>query len=644
MVTMSESFFIGREKEIHKLEYHLLHQDAQSSNFRLSHIWGRDGIGKSSLITEFAKVLLEENDPIVWLEAKLEDMQADPPAAMALLNQSAKSNIGVIEPWIQQIRDASIEESLPESPSENPKSWKFSILSAINSIVSSTTVTTDKLRFVVLMDDYYLYPHATRIAIARQLKQIAQEAHEKAIIGFVTSSENSMSEHADEFAIISDVAGEPLQIELVNFTRDETSRFIEAHHIDPSEGQRLYEESKGFPKQLALAVDSHDPFGEDKKVLLQKGHQMLLALNNLQRNWIKWAAIIRYCNEESLSLLTQGREVGESLNWIRSNYPVYFDREKSDYMLRPEYQKAILAVVQETESELFDRISAVIKKLQSVKNGIPNYEHRKLLSHLAIFQYFDEDLIKRSFEEQTSDGIIRLIEAKPIFFRREGDSIRLASNTRSSIALYNTLIPPERKDHIVKLVDRLWQDKKNKLRKDLEDTENELHEAEKKSRSLSDSIATVEKEVARIQQAVLKTTKRTYTTTTTTTQAKKSITPMITSVLFQICGIGLLYIETLVIKRVSLPYIALALVLMISGFFIGNQPKKPVQVVNRVTPQNKSAQVGNILNHLNIDRGAMMEQKEQLRSKIEVSKMRILAIQESLQRSYLPSADSDQKT
>jgi GTPase SAR1 family protein len=438
---MSEHFFIGREKEIQKLEYHLLHQDSQTSNLRVCHLWGREGIGKSSLIRHFSQLLFEENDPTIWVSGDLDRMQSDTASALIEVNGSAKSNVGDFEPWLQQIRDARLEESAPESPSENPKSWKFSILNAIHAAHSSNSYKYDKLRFVVLLDDFYQYPESSRQSILRQLVQIARESDGYAIIGLVLTSENDLSDHPQTYAYLSQSNVQPLQLELNNFTHDESLRFLKAHHVDSGQAQRIWEHSQGFPRQLAIAVQNQDSEGEDRDILLRKGEQMLFALNNMQRNWIKWAAIMRSCDRESFSLLIDHRELNDCLNWVAANYPVYFDREKTGYVLRPEYQQAILEVLKERQPELFEKTNRVVQQLQSVKNGIPNLQHRQLLSNLAQFQYFDLGLIRRVFDEQTATELYQLLESKPIFFRTEGDSIRLASNTRSSITLYNKLIP-----------------------------------------------------------------------------------------------------------------------------------------------------------------------------------------------------------
>jgi hypothetical protein len=168
-----------------------------------------------------------------------------------------------------------------------------------------------------------------------------------------------------------------------------------------------------------------------------------------------------------------------------------------------------------------------------------------------------------------------------------------------------------------------------------------LHQAEQKTKSLSDSLVTIDKEVERIRREAV----RVQTAPTISHQRqKKSIAPILASVFLQMGGIGLLYIETLVIKRLSVPYIALSIVMMVAGFFIGNKPAVSTEKISSREALPESENVRKILDHLNLDRRMMLEQKEQLRAKIESGKIDIIALQEALQRPYLASISSDQNS
>ncbi len=91
---MSEQFFVGRAKELERLEHFTLRPGSTAYRPRLAHIWGPEGYGKSALVQKFTSILSEETVPIISFSPDILQAEiADDTEYFQLIFRSTQTNM-----------------------------------------------------------------------------------------------------------------------------------------------------------------------------------------------------------------------------------------------------------------------------------------------------------------------------------------------------------------------------------------------------------------------------------------------------------------------------------------------------------------------------------------------------------------------
>lgn len=542
---MSESFFMGREMELEKLEQFIFSNPVISDNPKISHIWGSKGIGKSAFMNRFASLLPQENDAILSFYPKFNSLEMEVEEFYLALMGSVDSNLGDLEPWLTQISELKyIEESEPAQNYET--SWAKQLAKILATAQKNDFLNLDDLRIIFLIDDFPEFPSEIRNSFCNFISEFNSNTTSTQQISVTLSGENELLKTPDIFGYWESYLSDSLEIQIENLTHEETIRLLDAHNFDPNLIQKIYQDTHGIPALLSEAINDLNLQTQNSEEWYNRGKNLLLNFNTLQRKWLKWAALIKVCNEETLSMVANGAEKSEAMYWIHASYPNYFLRNGHEYSLSREHRRAILAYVEKDDPALFAEIEEIVKKFLTVTHAIPNANHRSLLSLLSELQYFDTLLIKKLFDDQKASAMLDLLENKPIFFREENQIFRLASNTRSSITLYNSLLDLHDREPIRRKITVLWKERKKLLDKNLNNAENNLHEYEERNRSLSISINKMQEEIQRLKKTR---TKHSNIRETSPIIRKKSSSRLIIAFILQSLGLSILYVGILFFRE-----------------------------------------------------------------------------------------------
>ena len=635
---MSDQFFIGREKELEKLEQFALASSPSAVNPRIAHIWGPEGIGKTAFVQKFASLLPEENNPILWFLPEFEDVAISNEEFIKAVIDSSKSNLGDLESWLIELRE--MEQAVDAENRQSPDFfWAYQLGKLLTSGEVNRLINLDTLTLVFLIDNFPHFTNNVRVSFCSFINRLKENLKPLQKISVVLTSEEDLLKTPDIYGHWESSLEEPLEIRLDNLSREETIRLLDAHDFDPNLILKIYNDTRGFPGALTAAINDQSLQSINSAEWYTRGKNLLLNFNNLQRKWMKWAAVIKNCNDEAISLLTEGQEVRECMNWIRSKYPEYFVRDGSDYVLSSDNRRAVLAYLEKDENPLFADLNEILQKFTIVKHAIPSPVHREQLSLLSELQYFDLPLLKKLFDEIRASSILTLIENKPIFFRVENNVYRLASNIRSSISIYNSLLNPRNRDRLRNKISVLWKEKVSELNRNLGETEKDLHENEVKNRSLAGSLSKIDTEIERLKNSWNR--QQSYQRTTNHAPSGKAA-KMIGASLLQASGIALLYIDILVLKELSLTYLGISALCIIGGILYGMKENTVEAAPAKVGwSLEEQEQVDRVLQNLELDRISLLSQKEKTRVQIESDKSTIITIQNLLKQPYLPEAPSE---
>ena len=634
---MKEQFFIGRTKDLEKLEGFTLRPGPHVHRPKIAHISGPEGVGKTALLRKFISILSEESVPILHCyPGPIEADELEDTRFYQQMINSIGSNIGELLPWLEELKT---NFYTPEEETSIDGFWAQKLVGLIDTISSESSVEVSDLQIIFAIDDIALLPLNQRIGICSLVKHLCKQASPAVHISVITTGDQHLQAIPDVGTFWKPSFPEALQLQLKNLTREETTRLLESHDLDSNLIAKIFMQTEGNPGQIIEALQSQDLETINFEESYNRGKNMMYQFNNFHRRWIEWAAIIKYCNGETIAMITEGSEVQECMNWIRNNYPTIFLREGNDYILNPDIRRAILAYVKRDEPELFREISEVVQKLAGVKHTIPNAQHRFLLSKLADLNYFDLDLLKKVFDDDTYKALLNLIESKPIFFRQELDSYRLASNIRASISIYNGLRENPEREKFRYRVRGIWTERQKTLIQDLAKTEQDLSQIEERNRSLTNSVNKIQEEITKLKNIQAREHKTVAPVIKTHRPKRLS---MLGAFLLQATGIAILYVDTLIFKHMSLSYVMLAIICIISGIILGVKgPSTPVTVTSSGSSnQKQSENYQHVVRNLEIDLMNLVSQKEQVQNKIEIDRQKIANLQTLRTYSYLPDSDS----
>ena len=634
---MPEQFFIGRAKELERLERVTLKPGLAVRRPRLAHIWGPEGCGKTALLKKFISLLPEESQAVISFHSSFEALNSvDDAEFYEQLFASGQSNVGDLVPWLVQLKADSNSVSASGADSLDTH-WSNRFTDTLHRMLQESVINPRDLYIFFAVDNIAALPLQLRTGFCSFIDRICNSLQSDIHISVLTTGDVTLQHIPDLSHFWSTSITEAEQIELANLTRDETFRLLESHDLDANLISKIYNQSAGNPGQIMATLQDQNLQSQNFEESFNRGKNLMYQFNNFQRRWIQWAAIMRHCNEESISMITEGREVTECINWIRNNYPGYFDREGNDYILRPDFRRAILAYVQRTDPRLYSEINEIVQRLTGVRHVIPNSEHRNLLSQLGELHYFDFDLLKKLFSEETYRSMLKLIENKPVFFRQELESYRLASNIRTAISIYNQLRKNPDRDKFRHRVRTLWEERQRQLHQQLDVAEKDLHEFEERNRSLSQSIGKIETELQRLRRSQQQL--HMPAPVQISVQSKRS--SLFGAMMLQLTGIVLLYVNTLILDTMSISYLLLSGICLAIGVALGaRQSSGRVMATPHGSMQvAKSEHYDTVIRNLEVDLVNLMHQKEQAQHRIERDKLNILNLQASANHTYLSSSD-----
>lgn len=635
---MEAHFFIGRANELQKLENFTLRQVGNVHRPRLAHVWGPKGNGKSSLVNRFVSILAEESAPILYCHVPesdsgpIEDYQF-----YQQLVASIGTNIGDFQPWLEQLKNT-VYTSTESFESTLYNFWGQQFTKLVETISQESSIDIRDLSIVIAIDDIDLLPLNQRIGFCSFVNYLCENASPSLKISVITTGAESLALVPDIEAFWETSIQESFQIQLGNLARDEVTQLLESHDLDANLISKIYIQTEGNPGKIMAMLEDQDLESMNFEESYNRGKNMMYQFNNFQRRWIEWAAIVKHCNEEIISMITEGTEIQECMNWIRNNYPTHFFREGEDYVLKPDTRRSILAFVKRDQPDVFNEVSEIVKKLAGVKHSVPNVQHRILLSKLADLNYFDFDLLKKIFDDDTYKALLNLIEGKPIFFRQELFSYRLASNIRAAMSVYNTLRKNPEREKFKYRVQNIWEEKQKHINEDLGKTEKELHDIEERNRSLSQSVSKIQDEIKKLKRT---SSKRVASVTPINTVQRPKRLSVFGAFLLQATGIAILYVDTLITKDMSMSYLLLAVICIASGIILGLKgPSTPVAVTSSGSANNaKNENYDKVIQNLEIDLLNLINQKDQALAKIEKNKQTIANLQTLRTHTYLPDSD-----
>lgn len=640
---MASQYFIGREKELEMVEKHLLHRSSSRAHFQFALVWGPEGIGKSAFLNQFSGYLQEEGLPVVSFHIGGSTSHDSGFAFFRDLIGSARTNMGDMEPMIIALNapERALNADRGETVSVE-RHWADTLLSVIENpenLASGINLIQD-LRLIFIVDDYPEIPSSIKSSFTHFLNRISESILPTQVISLIISSESNLIEIPGTFNNWESLVNSAVQIRLEPLNAEETLRLLEAYDFDPNVAHQYFQETRGYPSLLHTLIQTRKSQSGNTQELIDRGHRILSQFNEVEKRWMKWAALLKVCNDETIAMMCSPGESQECMNWVRSRYPKLFGKHPNGYSLDRETRLAISLVVEQEQPKLFEECMVKLKQYTMICHTIPEKDHRAYLSLLAEFSHFTPELLRRVFAN-TADPMLAFLENKPVYFRHTGETWRLASNARASINAYNALLSLEDRSRIRAKIASAWAEKQADLRIQQQVAEKSLKEMEEKSASLGVSVDKIDKELNSLKKTIKGPPSRHAHQHTVTRSRQSRSGGVFTSLLIQTMGVVFLYVSILSSEQISFTYLALS-VFCIAGGFILNQGSHSITVQEAAEvgfSQTNSGETEKLIDQLEFDKLALLGQKESTRIQIEKGKNQLNRIRNQLNQGYLPGSE-----
>lgn len=443
---MSRDIFVGRTKELETITRELVRDPSEKGASKFFYIEGEENVGKSAFVSQIWENLVEVGDCYIWatmpefsggekehqlLEKMVQSMDSNKQniikkigsfarafgtASFEFQNQSNQNDEnGVMEVWIELFKNHFYSDSDLESS-------ELSLLPKV----------------ILTIEDFTRYPRVFRNWFKDTFITSLEKSDLLKHFQFIVTTGRSFSIDTESEAFWSSFKFNQHDTVLKTLTIDEIGEYLRKRGTPEISASRIFEKTGGFPGAVVKEIDKQEkqPVSED---IRKEITNILTGKTTRQKYWLKAAAHLSVCNEESFALFCHHDEVRKALDWLSTSSGIEFQNIGYGKVMDLDMSKKILRWLKSYEKEEFGRLLNIAEKYNEFVDAIPQPQARAMLTDLSAFHYFNSEVIRRVLRRDEKP-YLELVRRAPEFFDVGKFNYRLNKDYRRVISNYRELL------------------------------------------------------------------------------------------------------------------------------------------------------------------------------------------------------------
>ena len=580
---MSRDIFVGRYKELDILTRELLRDPNEEDAFKLFYIEGEEKVGKTALVSQLWEKLVESGGSFIW--SSIPEMSGEEPEHQRLekLVQSMDSNkqnlIKKIGSFARAFGTASFEFQNQEvaMPSQGVLEVWLELFK--NHFYSDTEINksdpTKAPRIVLVLDDFTRYPNSMRSWFKETFIFGLAETNLLSHFQFVFTSARPISMDSDMEQYLDGFDFARHDTFLKTFNVDEIHDFLRKRGTPEISSSKILEKTGGYPAEVVLEIEKQEKQPVSDSVRKEITN-LLTGKTTRQKYWLKAAAHLSVCNEESLALFCPHEEVSKALEWLKGSSGVDFQNLGYGLLMDLDMSKRILRWLKSFEKEEFGRLLNIAEKYNEFVDAIPQPQARVMLTDLSVFNYFNGDLIRRVLKADEKP-YLELTRRIPEFFDSGQFNHRINKEHRNYISNYRDLLIEDHYKVFEIQVKKEWDLIKTEALDKKESLEKEMIIGQRDMKIAREEIEELKIQVESHREKVVEALDRERKIDFLKSRIDKSSKTKFPGMLYQILGVAIVLITAIYPGAYSLLNVLFGIAIIVYGAFGPLKKQKKVQ-------------------------------------------------------------------
>jgi len=629
-LTVASPIFISRESQLKRLLTHLSVLKTTPRN-RCVLVYGPAGTGKSSLVLKFCESFKSTTTPLVVFRFNGGNQTRDVAGMLDLIAGGVESDWPELEPYVAAFCNYRGSSELDAEKLYQEFIGKLDEY-FFQTEQRDTHPELGELQVLFLVEDVDLFESQEIDILAQLQKKLKQDPHYSAHYHFLFSGaekSNCRDRIQQIFAGEADIEDIPVP----PFTQPETEILLKQYGVDANNISEIQQETGGLPSKLVEYCLHYKPADATETQKMHIAEDILKSLGREQEEWLKISALLVQCDEESLGLFLSEDQRTRAIKWLRIGYLDCIEIQNGGIQIREKERESLIAYQKrENPGKLSKRLMRV-QHLESVKRVVPKLEHRKLLSLLAEFDFFDRGVLIHVFGEKTAELLLNLVDSKTVFFSVFESNIRLSQNAKIMMRLYNQLFPVKELAVIRAKVKAYWAKRMQDMQSDIAEAEERVAGNETIREDVKNGIAQLDNQIAQMGQQLAQADRDRKSMIV---QLRRSHMSYL-SIILQLLGIIMLYVAVLYREDFMIELLIVAGALITLGFIISFRRQGTLKVshLKVIKQSQKRKKMVEDLERLKSEKLQLATRRDQSMTYVQQSRDRIATTQQLLKQPYM---------
>jgi hypothetical protein len=570
---MEKTIYIGREKELNELIDHL-GETSMGSEARSGFLYclsGPEKIGKKALLEQLFNALSRSPKKRLCLEL-------NEPALSETICEQFQNNLHSNDPELSS-RITKFKRSLaksghktpkPSDGSSNSQEARFAQLCHEFFAEFFSAARDSEVQFTIALTDYDKWSLDAKSLVNNYLNGGILGVGRTIDVRFFITSIQSIADNFDLNTYWESFLKTWKEISLQPLQLESTEEWLRAKELPISYAPKLYELTRGIPGKFDEALEGIIELFREAE-WLKMADALFKNRSVAQCDSIRKSAFLEECSEESLRVFFSEAECADIYRYLKRQTDLPRREVGTVFFLDTDLRKAIRKWVERKEPDNFKKYSLKVESYNEICKTLPSTSGRRVLSDLNYFSCFNTEVVHQVFPDRAA-LIMEFCQQNLNLFERSGINWRLIPSIQKSIQKYDEIMGIAHNPVIVKKIAECWTNKREQILQQVKQTEKKLQQQTTSINGIQQNIKAVSKEIFSEQEILNKLNQKRNEPPPPLREPKR---PVVTSVVMQIFGTGILYVSILFSNRVSLVYAMVGIGLIIAGLFLQTK-KMPV--------------------------------------------------------------------
>lgn len=616
---------IGREELLGSTGKALKLNVENGINPQFVYVQGGPGLGKTSFVESLAGNLsnfLEADFVNIRLNASREVFSSE--KLKQRIFHSVRSDNSWLQERISTFRRAAEKDTKQEKGGP--------VLKELHEHIQ-TQAEAEGIRlpgWVIILDDYEKFSMNERTALQTELLQPLTHCNfSGAVCLLLVTSDLSLVEAKSNFRELFGTFRCNLDLELHPFSEEDLIQFLEKIELPPDLYDVLWEKSNGNWQKLHQEIQgNHIP--KNPNYWDRIAINIIYKYNDIPKKWIFLAGLLLDYEIDIVEIFYEKKVARQAVRWISDKFRHFLNNLSKPRSLKGEMAFALRRLYAKMDPDNYRIDIYKAEALNELIEEVPDLEHRQVLTRLALFNYFNKQVLQEVIPENGTE-LIRFVEKNSAYFLNTNENIKIRPNLLRKLKEFRQIKRISESPEETQRLNRLWRSKKDQYESELKGTREFLAEREISLKEINKNLSQLRKQMTNSKKKIRKKSAN----RTSRTHGRRKYSIGITDILLQLSGIILIYLCIIFSNYLSVAYIPLGILLIVVGFL---QPRFNGRALSPVgqsglaisVPENDSS------NHLmELKMENLKNQKSMITVKITKIKKEVKRLQSLVDESYV---------